>query len=162
MNNKPKDILINKAIAIWKDMLRSPEYDNGDTSDAGFMGTLLVKMLPNNSSEDVLDKFGEYLKESLSNPNESGYYDTWLDVDYGPCKILHDAAEKAGLKTQFPWKTTVSIHENDLSVKCGYGAESVYYYPIDGNKWLVTKLYGSDISKVIEYVTGGKPDFTIE
>lgn len=162
MNEKPKEILIDKAVELWKRMLVRPKFDNGDKSEQGFMGMMLASMLENNSTQDVLDKFGEELKKTLSTPNEHGYYDSYLTCDYGPCKLLSDAAAKAGLKTQFPWKTDMFIESSYVSLKHGYGAENVYYYPIDGKKWLVTKLRGSDIDKVIDYVTGGKPEFMIE
>jgi hypothetical protein len=76
--------------------------------------------------------------------------------------VLAQSAEEAGIDLAlFPWKTSMWIYEQYLSVAYGYGSESVYYYPFDG-KWLVTTLTGSDISKVLEYAKGGSPEFKIE
>ena len=85
-----------------------------------------------------------------------------LSVDYHPDKTLSTAAKAAGLQMEFPWKTTMWLSAGSLSLSAGYGAGSVYHYPLNDGRWLVTRLYGEDIGKVVDYVQGGKPEFTIE
>jgi hypothetical protein len=149
--------IIDKAVEIWKGLLKNPKFDNGDNTPTGGMASIMAKMIPGNADDENLEAFGKYLKESLMEEKYGGY----LSVDYGPCEKLNSAAEKAGLKVQFPWKTNMNIWSDWLYLSYGYGAESVYYYPLPDGKWLVTKLSGSDIEKVKEYVLGGKPAFTV-
>jgi hypothetical protein len=77
---------------------------------------------------------------------------TYLSVDYDPDLILRDAAEKAGLKTKFPWKTSMRLTDSYVTVSCGYGADYIFYYPLSDDRWFVTTLYGSDIDKVIRLI----------
>lgn len=41
-------------------------------------------------------------------------------------------------------------------------SEIVWHYPLPNGKWLVTRLQGSDIDKVIEYAVGGAPKFKVD
>ena len=160
---KPNEKIIDRAVEIWKRALLDTKYDNGDDSFQGGFASVLASMLPNNANEENLNKFGEYLKESLMNPidNKDWYY-TSIGVDYGPDQILAESAEKAGLKVQFPWKTNMHLYETHVSFSHGYNGEHINHYPLSNDKWLITSLKGSDINKVIEYVEGGKPIFKIE
>lgn len=119
-------------------------------------------MIPRNNTAEVLGAFGVALKRLLKIPTEGGYYTTYLGVDYDPDLILRKAADEAGLKMQFPWKTRMVIQAKCLSFAVGYVAEDVYHYPLPDDRWLVTTLRGSDIDKIIEYVNGGTPEFVIE
>lgn len=164
----PTERTADRAVELWKRMLHSPKYDNvGDTGSpkeraTQRMASMLAATIPSNATEDVLDAFGVELKRLLLDDSLSVYSRSSLGVDYGPDKLLSDAAAVAGLKMEFPWKTNMSICCAYVSVSSGYGAECVYHYPLDDGRWLVTTLNGSDISKVIEYAIGGAPTFDIE
>jgi len=160
--------LIDRAVEIWKRLLRNPKYDNvGDTGSIGDkkrgqITSLLAHTLPNNVTEERLELFGKALEKQLLSKDENIYDRFYMHVDYGPNKILELSAEESGLVMEWPWKTMVRILENMIYVTSGYGAEATYHYPLSNKRWLVANLSGSDISKVIDYVTGGEPNFTIE
>lgn len=162
---KPEEKIVDRAVELWKRMLKNPKFDNGDSSPTGFFAGAMAKMIPNNATDEVLQAFGEHLKNALMNIDpeyKSEYYHSYLSVDYGPDKVLHTAAEKAGLKMEFPWKTTMHLWTDHVSVSAGYGAESIYHYPLSDGRWLMTTLSGSDISKIIAYCEGQELAFEIE
>ena len=174
----PNERIVDRAVEIWKRLLREPKFDNGDKSFTGLMGQTFAGMVndkTNNSTDEILDKFGVELKVLLMSevtleelqgkpPAEKPfpYYHNSLGVDYGPDWILSAAAQRAGLTTQFPWKTNMSISENYVCLGSGYAAPWVYHYPLKDGRWLLAKLSGEDVAKVIEYVEGGSPVFEIE
>ena len=95
--------------------------------------------------------------------SETYYFNSGLHTDYGPDLILSQAAEKAGIDDRlFSIKSNVWIDKNYVSCRFGYGADTDYHYLLPDGRWLITKLLGSDISKVFDYVMGGKPEFVVE
>ncbi len=163
---KPTERTARKAAELWKNMLRSPKFDNGDTSPMGDMATMLAEMIPVNTSDDLLEAFAEKLAERIMTPSEKypEYFENaTLRVDYDPDLTLSECADEVGLICQFPWKTNMLVRSNVVSVSHGYGAEQVNHYALDNGKWLVTTLSGSDIEKIKKFVTDGTlPEFTVE
>lgn len=180
---KPNPIIVAKACDLWCQMLTNPKFDalgancprcddpHGSMAIAQMMAA--VNATCESVSPETLTKFRESLTRLLMSktvtnyktyeviPSEDGYYGTSLHVDYHPDAILAQAGKDADVpETRWPWKTSMYLSGGFLSLSYGYGAEHVYYYPFDG-KWLVTTLHGSDISKVFEYVRGGKPEFVV-
>lgn len=168
MRDEPNERITDRAVALWIRMLRNPKYDNmGETGtpeerQINAMAGKRASMRSSNATNDILALFGKELRRRILDSEQPLYSRTSLSVDYGPDTILADAAEHAGLEMQFPWKTNIYIRSTCLSVSFGYGAEAVYHYPMDDGRWLVTCLHGSDIHKVIDYVTGGAPAFDVE
>jgi hypothetical protein len=179
---KPNELIIDKACSLWVGMLSNPRFDalgrngsddpHGSMAKAQMLATVLAAEKKANFEQ--LQAFSKNLKSYLMNKikidfehnnvfvAEDGYYHSYLTVDYHPDLILYKAAEEAGIGEHlFPWKTRMEIHNSCLSLSYGYGTEYVYYYPCN-DKWLVTTLCGSDISKVIEYMKGGHPSFVLE
>lgn len=167
--------LVDKAVDIWKKLLAKPKYDalgDGPSSieERTSMGlaSTMAAMLPNNATPEILDKFGEELKKILMDENRNTYERTTMHVDYGPDRTLQEAAELAGLKMEFPWKTSVRIFTGEhgeiphVTVAAGYGAASKRRYPLKNGKWLVTDLCGEDIKKIIKYVEGETLELEIE
>ena len=76
----------------------------------------------------------------------SGHYENNLHVDYGPDMLLSQAAEEAGLKMEFPWKTNMWLHNDCVAVRNGYAAPVQYHYPLDedSQQWCVTTMSGTD------------------
>jgi hypothetical protein len=125
---------MNKEIAKiaakwWADKLRSPAMlDNGDNSEAGFMTNVLATIVQQSEREDVteskISKFEEELTKLITKMDK-GY--VYIGVDYDPCVVLSDAAQKADLKlgmTTLPWKTNMNIDPNGtIEVSEGYGGE---------------------------------------
>jgi hypothetical protein len=129
---------IDKAVELWKDMLRRPKFDNGDPSRAGGLATIMAAMIPTNTDDARLEAFGVSLKRKLEIPSRNGYYESILGVDYGPDAILAGAAREAGLDCQFPWKTVMWIEDGHVSVRNGYGAPIVHHYLEPDGTWTAT------------------------
>ena len=168
---EPNALIVDRAVEVWKRLLRNPKYDAvGDDVESQranphmAFASLLAHNCRNNAEEPgVLDKFGEALRKRLMEKDpEYHCFETHLSVDYDPCRTLHQAAEEAGLKMQWPWKTTMHLDTDNLCVGVGYGAPYEYHYPLPDGRWLITGLNGKDIDKIIDYVQGGKPEFTVE
>lgn len=179
---KPSENIIDKACDLWVEMLSNPKFDALGTRSSGDdpnnsmgMAQVLGKMNAENhaATPETLQGFAtalkKYLMSKLKFDNQvkkqviadDGWYMTVLGVDYNPDMILSLAADESGVDTAiFPWKTNMSLRSDYLSLSYGYGAEYRNYYPLDKG-WLVTTLHGSDINKVIDYVQGGKPEFTL-
>lgn len=172
---KPNERIVDRAVEIWKRLLASPKYDNlGGTSSPEerrtmAMASALAQAIPSNATPERLVKFGAELKKRLMSPKEqtggirrASYYEQSMSVDYGPCSVLNAAAEASDLKMEWPWKTNMWLYGDRLSVSAGYGAESVYHYPLSGDRWLVARLSGSDMEKVIALASGKEAAFDIE
>ena len=113
----------------WADAIKNPSFDNGDPFTSIFATLLTADM--DKPSNDKVEKFKKYLADEIrkgiiENPN----YFT-LSVDYDPDEHLSKAASKAHLDTSvasFPWKTTMFVTRDKVSVRAGYGAaEEVLY-----------------------------------
>lgn len=174
----PNERIVDKAVELWISMLSDPKYDNlGKNSQESFesrvqntMASVLAKKLQKNNTPEVLARFGMELKKFLMEPTEYTYtsYDKvvktekqlfrYLSVDYHPDTPLRIAAELAGLNMEFPWKTSMYLDENFVSVVYGYGDARTYYYPLSNDGWLTTTLNGEDISKIIKLVEDGYLD----
>lgn len=124
---------MNSAIEVasnwWADAIKNPSFDNGDPFTSIFATLLTADM--DKPSNDKVEKFKKYLADEIrkgiiENPN----YFT-LSVDYDPDEHLSKAASKAHLDTSvasFPWKTTMFVTRDKVSVRAGYGAaEEVLY-----------------------------------
>ena len=164
-NNPPTERTARRAVTLWKRMLTNPKYDylgeHCSREDAAqhfqmeAMGISPTK-LPNNSTSELLDAFGDELYKRLMDDSLSSYERKTLGVDYGPDKILAEAASSAGLKMEFPYKTMMWVHDEYISVRYGYGADIVNHYPLSNNRWLVTTLSGEpDLKKLLEFVQRG-------
>lgn len=130
------------AAEWWAEKLTSPTFDNlGPTrgnnaheTEVNTFASTLAGMNANASPVDdkSLRKFKEALVNTLLN---GGLLDSSLYVDYGPDKILADAAMSAGISTsRFPWKSgTYFVAGGKVLAKCGYGAPHIQIYPKSGN-----------------------------
>ncbi len=165
---KPNERMINRVAEIWKRALANPVYESGNPRHPhlpSMMADAMVRNLPRDNTTEKLNAFGVALAASLMDAGDRhtlGYYDQHLDVDYQPCGKLRKAAEAAGLKMHFPIKTRMYFCNEFITFSMGYASECEYHYPLKNGRWLVTRLSGEDIGKVVEYVDGGKPEFTVE
>tara|TARA_R110002096_G_scaffold66682_2_gene162194 strand:- start:22071 stop:22490 length:420 start_codon:yes stop_codon:yes gene_type:complete len=130
------------------------------------MASMIATSMVVAPEEDKLEKFGELLVDAIMTPSEDSpdyYPNTTLGSDYGPDRVLSDAAEAAGLKCQFPWKTTMWVYGDSVSVSYGYGTEAERHYLLENGNWLITTLCGSDIDKIKKFaVDSTLPEFNIE
>lgn len=156
----------DRAAELWRSMLSRPKFDNGDSSSNGGIASMMATMIPTNTTAALLDAFAEKLSERILTPSERSpdYFDCAnLSVDYGPCMALSECAESVGLDCQFPWKTTMWVHADSVSVRNGYGAETIYHYALSNGKWLITTLQGSAIEDIKKHVVEGTPlEFKVE
>jgi len=162
----PSEHTAARAALLWRKMLASPVFDNGDNSFAGVMSQGLAAMIPTNTNDTLLEQFEAKLREVIVTPDaeRKDYYPaSYLSVDYGPCEPLENAAKAVGLNVQFPWKTNMNVYRDYLTLRAGYSSETQYHYRLDNGKWLVTTLNGSEVEKIKRYVLDGTlPEFSVE
>lgn len=132
------EALASQAAAWWREKTEGPGYlskfDNGDRSEAGELAQLLASMTALKSPQAPASSFDRFelllqaavLARLLREPEPAEPGELVLDVDYGPCRLLGDAAWQAGV-AGFPWKTTMWVRWAAdsaacyLEVKTGYG-----------------------------------------
>lgn len=79
--------------------------------------------------EGALEYFEKRLAMQIKERVE-GHGRMCLGADYGPDKMLYDAAVEAGIKgMNFPLKTTMWISKKEVSVQKGSGAKIQKLYP---------------------------------
>lgn len=113
---------INAAVAWWVTVMADPKQDNGDAMCNAMMGMCAESMpKPTNGN---MSKFVVELRDRLAKMSEDDLA-RGLHVDYGPCRVLAEAAEAAGIKVNmntFPCKTNMWIKKGSVEVSYGYGA----------------------------------------
>jgi len=115
-----------KAAKWWADQLRgNAKLDNGDRETGGMaslFGIMLQQAEKTKQSTEQVDAFEKSLADVLLKEQPR-----WgFGVDYHPDAILEAAAQSASLNLgmcTLPWKTTMFIDGEKVTVRCGYGAE---------------------------------------
>ncbi len=178
---KPTERIVGRAVALWMTMLSSPKYDNlgenspesPDSIASNKFSSFLAGALPKNNTSEVIQRFGVELHKILMAPFTWEYEQngekksithqtvSYLGVDYAPDAALRVAAERAGLKMEFPWKTNMHLGNEYVSLGYGYGSPTVFHYPLSGDRWLATTLYGEDIKHIIALVESGDLDLSL-
>jgi len=122
----------------------------------------LTRATPRNNDSATLERFRVALRERMVDGEEDWKW-CCLDVDYHECEALNAAASAAGLKMQFPWKTHMRLSAHRVIFSLGYGAPYFEHYPLKDGRWLVCRLNGEDMDKVIASAENGNPlGLTIE
>lgn len=111
-----RETAIKTAAKWWTDKLRerSP-HDNGDKSRTSAFAMILADMLTTPMSEDQLNRFQKALEDGIDQDLKKygEKYGGTMGCDYGPCNLLSDAAEQAGINpNNFPYKTHMHIKKN--------------------------------------------------
>ena len=124
-----RDEVMKIAADFWCERIfDSSRQDNGDNSNAGFLGMMMASMLKSNSMKkqdsSVRDKawyliaeyYGKVFDKTIPNCFEDG-----LIVDYNPCEELHNILKEAGLDEIdidciVPIKTSLSLRDFDKSL----------------------------------------------
>lgn len=133
----PTERTARYAAELWKNMLRSAETE-----------------------EAALSAFGELLVAAILTPckrHPTVFENSYLTTDSPPCEALRQAAQAAGLVCDWPKKTRMNVFGDVVRLSQGYAEESVYHYALDDNRWLVTRLHGSDIEQIKQHVLAGTP-----
>ena len=121
---------IEKAVDWWANAIRQPRFDGlsdterADPANDGYqMAEMMATLAVKPKTEEQMDAFKKALRDELLsseyNPGRG------LRVDYGPCIVLHNAAEKAGIGGGiiFPWKTDMYFRDDgSVRVSAGYGS----------------------------------------
>lgn len=127
MKTKVTKEQIEKAVVWWADRVAKPTFSaltNEERESPENKGMIFAEFLSNMAVKPVTQKqrkkFMDTLRAILMIENFFGR--VWiLDVDYGPCMILRDAAEAAEISVNnFPWKTTMWLMDGKVLVRLGY------------------------------------------
>lgn len=114
-----------KAARWWADQLRGhAKLDNGDQSETGAMTFVMSRILQSKEKAGQTPAQVDRFESALAILIYKGDFD-FIDVDYHPDPILEQAADEAGLSlgmASLPWKTTMHIDGDKVTVRCGYGA----------------------------------------
>ncbi len=103
--------------------------NNGDNSENGGIGFMLINLLSMNAQDrntpEKIEKFKETLTKLLLEAKNKGRYSNQLDVDYHPSELLSKACEQSGIDTGcLPIKTFTFINqENEVEGRYQYGGE---------------------------------------
>lgn len=126
----------NKVAAKWwADRLRNIEVDNfniGEKNDVGLFAMIFGASFAINKkpSASNINKFEELLAETIKEQVEVRG-SLILSCDYHPNYILEDIAQKAGIsKDVFPWKTTMWITKDKVTVKARYNLANKKIFPV--------------------------------
>ncbi len=130
------DRQIEVAVEWWARVLENPKFQTlspEERRDPASRGAAAAEMIATAFHESPLSEQLEKFKEELAKGlrNASKHERRWLSVDYGPCGLLGDAAERAGMVVgiqTFPWKTCMRLDDGRVSVSYGYRAEEETLY----------------------------------
>ena len=120
------------AALWWVAVLTNPKLDNGTQGEP--MMDALIAMAeegPHPIAEELAE-FGGILARMLNEQlDDDGdrymieHYGIGLSVDYHPDSMLSQAADEAGLRLhmgQWPWKTSMRVKSDEVTVWYGYSA----------------------------------------
>ena len=154
---------------LWGDTA-GKRKDNGDRSPASGIAAMLGTMRADMDRPDddpatclvrALLKHREDVWE-WAGDNGRTYYTTIrrLDVDYHPNIDLLGISEAAGLKPSiWPWKSSVEMDDFYVRARIGYGARTLYYYPLEDSR-ILTAAYSIPkalLPWIVERLAAGAP-----
>lgn len=124
-----RETAIKTAAKWWADKLRSrAPHSNGDNALSSVFACMLADIGTEEATEDKLAVFTSELEHQIREhmDNVNGRY-VWLGSDYGPCTMLGESADEAGInRLNFPFKTDMNIEQSSgyeymIRVSDGYG-----------------------------------------
>ena len=163
-DNPAPDHIIDRAVELWKRMLRNPTFQHtrpGEGTRNEEMTQLLAASIAKTGDEESLERFGVELRKILTTP-QRGYCPRSIGSDYGPDTYLFEAATRAGFTGTFPWKTDMYVNDDCVSVSVGYAAPAVHHYSLGDGRWLMVRLSGFDIQRVIDLVKRDPTGWPVE
>lgn len=162
MNEVEKTRKISEIVAKWwTGVIISPRFDTGDDSKVGFFIQFLQESLVTKLNPHQLKQFSNevynYVYTTLQKCSE--YEKFYLDVDYNPCKVLSQIAEKCDISlNNFPLKTTMCITKHSINVKYGYGS---MYETLYADKQYYDREIEHYQETLDEYTNGKDKDFVV-
>lgn len=119
---------IEKAVSWWAGkLIDSQPHSNGDDSINSVMACFIADAKRQDVTLDQLNVFKKALSKHIKEGATERFFNLSIVCDYGPCKMLADAANEAGISTaNFPFKTVMFLSEKEgIVVRDGYGAPPV-------------------------------------
>lgn len=117
---------IEKAVSWWAGKLMDHQpHSNGDDSFTSVAVCFLADTMRQSVTLNQLNTFKAALAKSIEEYAKSiQAFGFSIGSDYGPCKMLADAAAEAGIdRANFPFKTTMFFTEKEgIWVRDGYCA----------------------------------------
>lgn len=114
------------AAQWWGERVKAPTFnalsdeERRDPVNKGMLiAQMMAEMMPRTTTTEQVADFVARLEKALLQ-DEHLYC---VGVDYGPDRILNDAAEAAGINTRleaFPWKTQMLFRDGGVQVSLGY------------------------------------------
>lgn len=130
------DKAVDVAASWWASTLATKlKFDNGDSSSLSKMvwkAQMRLALKTPIPSEDTILAFKEILSRKIKKSLLSQYYPSIgrvvVKVDYHPDRILKEAADEAKLIVEFPWKTTMEVSMDKVTVVYGASSEVEVLY----------------------------------
>lgn len=117
---------IEKAVSWWAGKLLDHQpHSNGDDSFTSVAACFIADIAQQDITLDQVNTFKAALAKSIEEYAKSiPAFGFSIASDYGPCKMLADAAAEADIsRANFPFKTTMFLTEKEgIVVRDGYGA----------------------------------------
>jgi hypothetical protein len=135
------------AAGWWADAIGAPTFrltdDTSTATDRANMDLVAMMAVQHADAHPVGEnaggKFAETLADAIDKALEG--FERWgvsLDVDYGPCMMLTNAATAAGVDgSRFPWKTNMRVTAQYVTVSAGYRAGHRLVWASD--EWLANR-----------------------
>lgn len=113
--------VFEKAVNWWCEKLESRQpHSNGDSSAPSVMACMMADIGTKAVTDEQIAVFREELLKELEEKQDTGWGIS-LECDYGPCRELDAAAQKAGINVlNFPFKTGMEIRDGKVRVSDGY------------------------------------------
>lgn len=128
-----KDEIALAAAKWWAQKVDgSVHHDNGDNSPSSFLAMAIADLGNTPTTDDQSERFVDALAKGIKErfAEIDGYPMIDLLCDYSPCDLLHKAAVSAEVNERnFPFKTCMTIYEDRVVVRDGYGAPPEQIYP---------------------------------
>lgn len=128
---------IDAAVEWWAARLRSCRHsglsaeERRDPSNHAYqIAEMMMTVLKPRVTDEQIGAFKAALSERLTADTYEARYGV-LDVDYGPCRMLRESLEAAGIPANhtLPIKTIMWIRDGAVRVRYGYGAKEQQLYP---------------------------------
>ena len=130
----------------WAKAIGAPTFRNTCERDStqdqlnGGMAGMLASVLADQHpvTEETGAAFAELLAEEITRRTADGRVGVTLGVDYGPDMVLAGVAGRVGVDgSRFPWKTTMWVKGDIVTVSAGYGAAQRIVWASD--EWMANR-----------------------
>lgn len=128
--NEVPEAMARTAAHWWAERSDGTAHHNNRGGDlANVFAGVLADMMNEPPKDGALERFEEILAEKIMTA-ELPYEWRSIWVDYGPDRILAEAAKEAGIScNNFPWKTgmQIDLENEEIRVRIGMGEWKTIY-----------------------------------